>query len=100
MYKLIHKLLVSREILKKWNRVNSELCPVCQKIENVQHIYYDCDRIRLMWTKLGSVINIDLSWKKIIFGYTQNTLSHYVRNLLFTIILYSIFKEMDVWVRG
>jgi len=97
MYKLIQKLLVSREILKKWNRVNSELCPVCHEIENVQHIYYDCDRIRSMWSKLGIAINIELSWKKIVFGYTQNIVSHNVRNLLFSIILYSIFKK---WMSG
>ena len=97
MYKLIQKLLVSREILTKWNKAPSKLCPVCQKIENVQHIYYDCDRIKSLWTQLGISINIELSWKKIIFGYTQNIVPHNVRNLLFSLILYSIFKN---WLSG
>ena len=97
MYKVVQKLTVSRQILKRWNRTNSNLCPVCNELETVEHIYFDCKRIKEMWGKIGKCIKVEITWKKILFGYIQNIESHKVRNTLFSIIIYCLYKN---WVAG
>lgn len=91
-YKMIHGLLVSREILHKWKRIDSIKCPFCNEHENIKHIYYDCSRIQTMWQKIGLAINIDIKWRHIVLGFTLDIVTHKVRNILFKIILYAIFK--------
>jgi hypothetical protein len=95
MYKIMQKLTVSRQILKKWNQTNTDLCPVCNEIETVNHIYFECNRVNEMWKKLGLSIKVHITWKKILFGFIQDILPHKIRNLLFSIVLYCLFKN---WV--
>ena len=96
-YKMIHGLLVSRIILSKWKRINTELCHNCNEREDVKHIYYNCKIVQEIWSKLGKVMNIDIQWKHIIFGLTQDITVHRVRNLILKIFLYAIFK---LWLRS
>jgi hypothetical protein len=93
MYKLIQKLTVCRQILRKWNKTDTDQCPVCNDIETVKHIYFECPRVNEMWRKLGSVVKIDITWKKIVFGYIEDIMPHKIRNLLFSVILYGLFKN-------
>jgi len=92
MYKMIHKLTVSRDILYKWKKTQSNRCPVCNEIETVKHIYYECKRVNDMWTKIGQILKVKITWKRILFGYTQDITAHRIRNLIFSIVLYDIFK--------
>ena len=94
---MIQGLLVSREILYKWKRVDSVYCPLCKEKENVKHIYYDCKRIQELWKMLGQLIDVKIQWKHIVFGFTQDLVIHKFRNLLMKIILYAIFKT---WLQG
>jgi len=96
-YKMVHGLLVSREILNKWKRVDSVICPFCKETENIKHIYYDCRRIQSMWQKIGVALNIDIKWRHIVLGFTLDIVTHKVRNILFKIILYAIFK---IWTQS
>lgn len=97
MYKVINRLTVSRQILKSWKQISDDKCPFCKKLETVKHIYFECDRVGNMWKHLGNALKIDITWKKILFGYTQDIQSHKVRNLLFSIVMYSLFKH---WINS
>jgi len=96
-YKIVHRLLVGREILNRWKRVDSVVCPFCKETENIKHIYYDCRRIQSMWQKIGVALNIDIKWRHIVLGFTLDIVTHKVRNILFKIILYAIFK---IWTQS
>ena len=88
-------MIVCRKTLTQWKRAANELCPSCKEIETVKHIYFECPRIKLIWLKIGSIIQVDLTWKKILFGYLEKCIIHEFRNLLFTVILYAIFKAWN-----
>ena len=96
-YKMIHGLLVSREILYKWKRVESSFCPTWKEMENVKHIYFDCKRIQEIWNVIGRLIGIKVQWKHIILGFAEDLVIHKFRNTLFKIVLYAIFKS---WLQG
>lgn len=93
MYKIIQKLIVCRHTLKRWNRTDSDKCPVCNELETIKHIYFECPRVNEMWRKLGKCLKVEITWKKILFGYIQDIVQHRVRNLVFSIILYCLFKN-------
>jgi hypothetical protein len=91
-YKMIHGLLVSRVILYKWKRTDSEMCIYCNEKEDVKHMYFDCRQIQKIWNNVGNILKVDVKWKHVVFGFTQDITIHRVRNLLFKVILYAIFK--------
>ena len=95
MYKIFHRLIVSRQTLKKWKRTESELCPICHQVETVKHIYFECNRIQHMWREVGNRLQIEITWKKLLFGYCQDLVNHNARNLVFSIIMYGLFK---LWI--
>ena len=39
------------------------------------------------------LFKIDITWKKIVFGYIEDIMPHKIRNLLFSVILYGLFKN-------
>jgi len=96
-YKMLHGLLVSREILYKWKKIDSPFCPFCKEKENVRHIFYDCKRVKVIWQRIGDVLAIDIKWKNLVLGYAQNITIHRVRNVIFRSVLYAIFK---VWIQS
>lgn len=89
---MIQGLLVSRAILYKWKRSDTELCPYCKEKEDVKHIYFNCKRIEEIWCKVGKILDVNIQWKHIVLGFTQDVTVHRVRNLLFKVISYAIFK--------
>ena len=97
MYRLLHNLLPCRETLFKWKKEKSNVCPLCEEIETIKHIYYDCQCINHVWISLGRKLKIDLTWEKIILGFTQDITIHRLRNMLFTIIMYARYK---LWARS
>ena len=90
MYKMIHRLTVSRHILCKWKKTESDKCPICNEQETVRHIYYECKRVKDMWTKIGQVLKVKITWKRIMFGYTQDITVHQTRNLCLA-LFYMVF---------
>ena len=41
-WKLIHFILLCKELLKQWRIVNDSDCQVCKENENYKHFYFDC----------------------------------------------------------
>ena len=96
-FKMIHKLIPSRDILCKWKHSESNTCPYCNEVETVKQIYYDCVRINQIWVKLSETLKTNITWKKIIIGQYQDITVHRVHILLINVILFSIYK---FWIKG
>ena len=96
IYKLIHNLVLCRNVLKKWKRTTSEFCPICREIEPVKHIYFECIKVKALWNKISTFMKIYIT-SKIILGYENTNLHGLFRNLLFSVILYGIF---NIWLDG
>ena len=91
-YKLIHRLVPSRSTLFKWKRSDTDQCPQCKNVETVKHLYFECESVKIIWTKLEMILRTKITWKKLILGQSEDVTIHRVHNLLFTVVLYSIFK--------
>lgn len=97
MYKILHNIVPSREVLYKWKKLNTNLCPHCNELETIEHIYFECPLVKHIWKALCTNTKVDVNWSKIIMGYRLDIPIHYVRNLLFSIVLYGRYKH---WSRG
>ena len=67
-YKLLHNLVVTGYILSKWNKLISDKCIFCNLCDTVEHLLFDCNRIKAIWTKVGECLKIDINWSHIIIG--------------------------------
>jgi len=96
MYKLLHNLILCRKTLFKWKRCNTQVCPICKTEETIEHIYFDCKVIKHTWRKISDCLKVNLTWEKVIIGYTEDLIIHRLRNLII-IILYARYK---FWLKG
>ena len=65
---------------------------MCKETETIKHLFYDCRPMKDMWKKISDSLKVDLSWEKIILGFTDDLTVHRYRNLVITIVLYARHK--------
>ena len=95
-YKLIHNILPSGMLVNKWNKNVTSECAFCKERENINHILFECSRIKLIWEKIGILLKMKILWKHIVVGYIeQNNITQF-RNLIFNITSYCIYSQ---WVK-
>ena len=94
-FKLLHNILPCGYILSKWNINVSDLCEVCNEVETARHMLYDCARVKRVWQKISNVLQIDIRWKHLLCGFIMCDITEKTKflNMLFTIIMYGIFKS-------
>jgi hypothetical protein len=92
-YKLIHRILAVNHNLKKWKRIDSDICDFCNEIDTIDHFIYHCETSSklwqsiLLWWKNSFEFSIPITALEIIFGIPNENNDHEI-NLLNTIILY------------
>ena len=74
-------------------KIDNPLCIYCGKVESTIHIYYECANVNNMWKELGKILKLDISWKHLVLGVRGNNLVVCLRNMLFTTIMYALFKN-------
>jgi len=97
VYKLLHNLIMCRKVLFKWKRCDNEVCPLCGSTETIKHIYFDCELMRRVWNKIGECLKLNITWEKIVLGFTDDLVIHSLRNLVISLILYARYK---FWLKG
>ena len=97
-YKVLHNLLVTGYILSKWNKNISPECLSCGVIDTPEHLLFQCNRVKTIWNKVGTLLKVDLSWKHIVIGLHEEAEKdiNTVRNNILSIIAYSIYIS---WVK-
>lgn len=90
-FKLLHNIVPTGKLLSKWRSEISEKCDVCDEIEDVKHMLFSCQRVRDIWRIISNQIGHDIGWKELIIGFEKKDESEL--NHVFSIVLYSIFKE-------
>ena len=94
-FKLLHNIIPCGKILCKWKDNISEKCILCNDIETVKHMLYECKNVQKILDKASHILKFEIKWKCIVIGmpkYKCSTLTMFY-NLLFSIIAYAIFKE-------
>ena len=97
-YKLIHKIIPSKELRFIWKISSNPLCNVCNVTESYSHLFIECKEIQNFWdqiitllNKCGLTNNIQ-SLKNIVIGYKVNDPNYSRINELFSLIGFSIYK--------
>jgi len=51
-YKIINRILNTREKLHKWKIIDSNTCQYCGKIDTIEHHLYICSHSKAIWKQL------------------------------------------------
>ncbi len=94
-YKLLNNILCTKSIISKWNPKMNSLCPLCSLDHTVQHLLFECIHINNIWAIVGSILNINITYKHIIIGTLGKSEYVQARNLVINYIAYSIYK---MWI--
>jgi hypothetical protein len=79
-YKISHGYLALNEKLYKMGIMEDFTCSLCkQNVENIEHLFYNCDIAQNLWknifsyfrVKLGNNFNTDIVKEEIIFGFIE-----------------------------
>ena len=98
-YKLVNKIVPSKELRYTWKLSSDSLCPICiNKIENYSHLFIDCHAVTQLWSKIITAFKeIGLSnnmktLRNIIIGYKINDQEYHSINKVLSVIGFSIYK--------
>ena len=95
-YKLLLNILATASVVSKWNPKLKSDCLRCEKPMTPKHLLFECEKTKLLWSKLERAINIDLTWKQCVIGITGTNLIARSYNLCISLCLYAIYA---LWVR-
>ena len=94
-FKLLHKILPCRYLLNKWKirdtsgNVYSPFCDICNKLENYEHMFLECNRLRKFWGRLNNTED-NQSVKNVLLEHNKCNIT------LLTIAKFSIYIS---WIR-
>jgi hypothetical protein len=77
-YKILHLILPSGKLLKRWKLSDTDLCLVCHVIDDYEHMFMSCIRVKNMWQKISYIfkysfkINVYISFETLILGQQIN----------------------------
>jgi hypothetical protein len=94
-YRLLHRILATNTFLYMINYSDSNKCTFCNKLlETLQHLFYDCDKVRELWKSLETWIfhktgfRISLTKNIVIFGMIDDKLAQNINWLIINIKYY------------
>ncbi len=94
-YKILNNILCTKSLISKWNSRMTSLCPLCDKEHTVKHLLFDCMYINNIWTIIGSILKMNITYKHVVVGTVMNNEFVKARNLMIDYISYAIYK---MWI--
>ena len=91
-YKILNNILPTNETVNKWNKTVSKLCPFCKKVEDLEHLLYNCSLLESVWSKFELAFKCSLNWKLIVLGYSFDTTRTVFIEKCLTITTYSMYN--------
>ena len=91
-YKLICNIVTTRSQISRWNQDINENCTFCNEKQTIRHLIFDCVRVQNLWTLIGSILKLNITYKHLIIG--DRTENEYIRcrNLVISYAKYAIYK--------
>ncbi len=96
-YKILCNILSNRALVSKWNNNIDNKCPFCDDIQNTKHLLFECPRVNNIWVLIGSILQVNITYKHIVIGNEPDSDFIKNRNLLISYIAYAIYKH---WVQS
>ena len=54
-YTIIHRFAICNYNLKLWNIKPCSLCPYCNEVDTIEHYYYYCSQVQVLWSKVREI---------------------------------------------
>ena len=87
-FKLLHGILPCNKNLFRWKIRPCDICDVCQEIQTIEHLLYDCSYVKPLWNIVDLVYGTKVNFIQIL-GLDE--LSNY--GSVTTLICFQIYKE-------
>ena len=91
-YRLIHRILGTKDLLRKMQLEDSNICRICQcETESLMHLFVHCSHVVNLWSSLESLIysstckRLVFSQEDIILGYLYNDNNYYPVNTIIAV---------------
>ena len=94
-YKLLLDKLPNGKRLKKWKKVENDYCIYCKMPEGTEHLLFSCVNVKKIWRQVSIAIKVNITWRRLVLGYQENSASCLNIERLLSLILYLVFKA---WV--
>ncbi len=96
-YKLLTDSICTRNRISKWNKSVTKYCQFCQHEHTVCHLLFECNRINHLWTIIGTILKMNITYKHIVVGNSEVNDFITQRNLVISYVAYGIYK---MWIQG
>jgi len=87
-FKILHGILPCNLNLFRWKIKYSSLCDVCQEIQTIEHLLFECTYVKPLWDKISSTLGTNVNYN-VILGLDSKC----DVDLIVTMICYFIYKE-------
>ena len=87
-FKIIHGILPCNLNLFRWKIKDSNFCDVCQEIQSIEHLLFECQYVKPLWDKVNNTFSTKVNYK-VILGLDGTC----DIDLIVTMICYFIYKE-------
>ena len=99
-YRLIHRILGTKDLLRKMQLEDSNICRICQcETESLMHLFVHCSHVVNLWSSLELLIysstckRLVFSQEDIILGYLYNDNNYYPVNTIIAVTKSYIFSS-------
>ena len=98
-FKLLHRILPSKDNLYKWRIINDNLCDSCGIPETTFHFLLSCKKIKAYWKIVSRMlmytfnVNIDINEKNIFLGYNFENSKMKLVNLVLIFAQFIIYRN-------
>jgi len=86
-FKLLHGILPCNLNLYRWKIKTSDVCDVCQEVQTLEHLLYECTYVKPLWDIVGQLFSLSIDYN-VILGINNHDISFIV-----SILSYCIYKE-------
>lgn len=87
-FKILHGILSCNNNLMRWKIKTSGKCDVCNEIQTIKHLLFDCTYVKPVWNIVNNQLALDISYQQIL-GLDKS----FDHNAIVTIICFIIYKE-------
>ena len=98
-FKLIHRILPSKDNLFIWKIVQSNECEICREKETIEHFIFRCKKLRVFWKIISRIIyfifkiEIEIDMKMLLIGYKIDKRKFTLLNFLINYAQLVIYKD-------
>jgi len=87
-YKVLYGILACNKNLKKWKIKDSDMCDVCDQIQSIEHLLFECNYVKPLWTIINNIFSVNVQFAQIL-GLDNS----FKFNAIVTLVCFLIYKE-------